>query len=168
MGGVLLSMCSTDARMSENAFINAEPIAHDHRRGENGQRRHPGPGRRFGGWSLYVKDASRCTRKLFWVCRNTTVQGLKLAAGKLRSIRVVSDGGGVGKGGMGTILVNGKKVARVGSNKPNVACSQRTKARRWYRRGHGGECRLCVPFNSTQITKVTSNCNRDGGDRNRG
>ena len=75
-----------------------------------------------------------------------TVAGTEaLPAGKATiRFEFVYDGGGVGKGGLGTIFVNGQKVAsgRIETNRMLSVLSGRRR-RRWCRRGHGGQCRLC-------------------------
>ena len=70
-------------------------------------------GGRFGGWTLYLKNA----RPMFtynWVGLNRyTIAGTKPVAPGKASIRVefVTDGGRLGAGGTGSIFVNGVKVA---------------------------------------------------------
>jgi hypothetical protein len=68
---------------------------------------------RFGGWSLYVKDGKPMYAYNFLGLSTYKVAAAKaLPEGKV-TIRYefVYDGGGVGKGGKGTILVNGEKGA---------------------------------------------------------
>ena len=68
---------------------------------------------RFGGWSLYLKDGKPRFAYNFLGLKTYKVAADKaLPAGKA-TIRYefTYDGGGLGKGGTGTILVNGKKVA---------------------------------------------------------
>lgn len=70
-------------------------------------------GGRFGGWSLYVKDGVPAYDYNFLGLQRSTVAAKdRLAPGK-STIRFefVYDGGGPGKGGTGSLLVNGKKVA---------------------------------------------------------
>jgi arylsulfatase len=70
-------------------------------------------GGRFGGWSLYVKDGVPAYDYNFLGLQRTSVAGTaKLPPGKA-SLQFVFDydGGGPGKGGKGTLLVNGQKVA---------------------------------------------------------
>jgi len=70
-------------------------------------------GGRFGGWSLYIKDGVPAYDYNFLGMQSTTIAGTtKLAPGKA-SLEFVFDydGGGPGKGGKGTLLVNGQKVA---------------------------------------------------------
>jgi arylsulfatase len=68
---------------------------------------------RFGGWSLYLKDGKPMYAYNFLGLKTYKVSAAEaLPAGKA-TIRYefAYDGGGMGKGGTGTILVNGKKVA---------------------------------------------------------
>src|SRR5262249_38484087 len=68
---------------------------------------------RFGGWSLYLKEGKPTYTYNFLGLKAYKVAADKaLPAGKA-TIRYefAYDGGGLGKGGMGTILVNGEKVA---------------------------------------------------------
>jgi arylsulfatase A-like enzyme len=68
---------------------------------------------RFGGWSLYMKDGKPTyTYNFLGLQRFTVAASQPLAAGKT-TIRYefASDGPGMGKGGIGTIFVNGQKVA---------------------------------------------------------
>jgi arylsulfatase len=68
---------------------------------------------RFGGWSLYLKDGKPCfTYNFLGLKRFTIASNEAVPAGKA-SIRFefTYDGGGLGKGGLGTIFVNDKKVA---------------------------------------------------------
>jgi arylsulfatase len=68
---------------------------------------------RFGGWSLYVKDGKPTyTYNFLGLQRFDVASSQPLAAGKA-TIRYefASDGPGMGKGGIGTIFVNGQKVA---------------------------------------------------------
>jgi arylsulfatase len=70
-------------------------------------------GGRFGGWSLYVKDGVPAYAYNFLGLQRTTLAGRqRLPAGKATVVfEFTYDGGGPGKGGMGTLLVNGQKVA---------------------------------------------------------
>jgi arylsulfatase len=70
-------------------------------------------GGRFGGWSLYVKDGVPGYHYNFLGLRQTSISAAKpLAQGK-STIRFdfTNDGGGPGKGGIGTLFVNGEKMA---------------------------------------------------------
>jgi arylsulfatase len=71
-------------------------------------------GGRFGGWSLYVKDGVPAYDYNFLGLQHTSIVSNKpLAPGKA-TIRFdfASDGGGPGKGGVGTLFVNGEQVAQ--------------------------------------------------------
>jgi arylsulfatase len=70
-------------------------------------------GGRFGGWSLYVKDGVPAYAYNFLGLRQTSiVAGNPLAPGKATvKFDFAYDGSGPGKGGMGTLFVNGEKVA---------------------------------------------------------
>jgi hypothetical protein len=66
----------------------------------------------FGGWSLYVKDG-KAKYAYNWLAREMyTIEATeKLPAGKVTLVfDLAYDGGGLHKGGTGSILVNGKKV----------------------------------------------------------
>ena len=68
---------------------------------------------RFGGWSLYLKNGKPAyTYNFLGLKRFTIAARNPVPAGKA-TIRYefAYDGGGLGKGGLGTIFVNGKKVA---------------------------------------------------------
>ena len=71
-------------------------------------------GGRFGGWSLYVKDGVPAYDYNFLGLQHTSIVSSKpLPAGKA-TIRFdfASDGGGPGKGGVGTLYVNDEQVAQ--------------------------------------------------------
>jgi arylsulfatase len=70
-------------------------------------------GGRFGGWSLYVKDGVPGYDYNFLGLKQTRIVASKpLAPGKATlKFDFAYDGGGPGKGGLGTLYVNGKKVA---------------------------------------------------------
>jgi hypothetical protein len=67
---------------------------------------------RFGGWSLYVKDGKPLyTYNWLGLQRYTVAATQALPAGKATiRFEFTYDGGGIGKGGVGTLFVNGKKV----------------------------------------------------------
>ncbi len=69
-------------------------------------------GGRFGGWSLYVKDGVPAYHYNFLGLQQTQIVSSKpLPAGKSTvRFEFTYDGGGPGKGGMGTLLINGEKV----------------------------------------------------------
>jgi arylsulfatase len=87
-------------------------------------------GGRFGGWSLYVKDGVPAYDYNFLGLRhNTVAANAALAPGKA-TIRFdfAYDGGGVGKGGLGTLYVNGQKVAegRIDQTQPGIFSADET------------------------------------------
>ncbi len=104
--------------MSENVFINTKNRSHtitadvEIRTGSaNGVIL--AQGGRFGGWSLYLNNGKPTyTYNFMGLQRFTVAAAQPLAAGKATiQYEFVSDGPGMGKGGIGTILVNGQKVA---------------------------------------------------------
>ncbi|MCW5554568.1 MAG: arylsulfatase [Verrucomicrobiae bacterium] len=68
---------------------------------------------RFGGWALYAKDGVPAYDYNFLGLKSTTIAGSQpLTAGK-HTLRFdfAYDGGGAGKGGLGTLFVDGTKVS---------------------------------------------------------
>jgi len=104
--------------MSENVFINVKNRSHTitaeveiPKKGANGVLL--AQAGRFGGWSFYVKDG-KPTYTYNWLgLQRYTVAATQAVPPGKATIRFefAYDGGGVGKGGMGTLFVNGKKVA---------------------------------------------------------
>ena len=104
--------------MSENVFINLKNKSHVitaeleiPKNGANGVI--IAQAGRFGGWSLYLKDGKpNYTYNWLGLQRYTVAAKQALPAGKgtLR-FEFAYDGGGIGKGGAGTILFNGKAIA---------------------------------------------------------
>ncbi len=70
-------------------------------------------GGRFGGWSLYLKDRKPTFAYNFLGLRTYKIVAAEALPSGKATIRFefAYDGPGLGKGGTGTILVNGKKVA---------------------------------------------------------
>jgi arylsulfatase len=70
-------------------------------------------GGRFGGWSLYIKDGKPTyTYNWLGLQRYTVAATQPLLPGRATvRFEFVYDGGGMGKGGKGTLFVNGKQVA---------------------------------------------------------
>ena len=68
---------------------------------------------RFGGWSLYLKDGKPTyTYNFIGLNRFTIGAAAPIPAGKATvRFEFAYDGGGLGKGGTGTIFVNGEKAA---------------------------------------------------------
>jgi arylsulfatase A-like enzyme len=104
--------------MSENVFINVKNRSHTitadveiPKGGANGVIL--AQAGRFGGWSLYVKDGKPAyTYNWLGLQRYTVASKQALPAGKATiRFEFAYDGGGVGKGGTGTLFVNGKSVA---------------------------------------------------------
>jgi arylsulfatase A-like enzyme len=104
--------------MSENVFINTKNRSHTitadvevPQGGANGVIL--AQAGRFGGWSLYLKDG-KPTYTYNWLGLKTyavaATQALPAGKATIR-FEFVYDGGGVGKGGTGTLYVNGKNVA---------------------------------------------------------
>lgn len=87
-------------------------------------------GGRFGGWALYVKDGLPAYDYNFLGLQHTTIAGTeKLTAGKTTvRFEFKYDGGGPGKGGMGTLFVNNKKVAegRIEHTQPGIFSADET------------------------------------------
>jgi arylsulfatase len=104
--------------MSENAFINVKnrslTIAADVEIPAGGA---SGvilaQGGRFGGWSLYMKDGKPVYAYNFLGLERFTIAAKDpVPAGKAKiRFEFAYDGGGLAKGGLGTIFVNDKKVA---------------------------------------------------------
>jgi arylsulfatase len=113
--------------MSENVFINLKNQSHNITAEVNV----PAGGAkgvllaqagRFGGWSLYLKDGRPVyTYNFLGLKRFTVASKTPVAPGKATiRFEFAYDGGGLGKGGLGTILVNGQKVAegRIDATQP--------------------------------------------------
>src|SRR5262249_48170317 len=68
---------------------------------------------RFGGWSLYLKDGKPTYAYNYLGLQTYKVASQTPLAGGKATIRFefAYDGGGLGKGGAGTIFINGEKVA---------------------------------------------------------
>ncbi len=104
--------------MTENVFINLKNRSHTitadleiPKGGANGVI--IAQAGRFGGWSLYLKDGKPTyTYNLLGLQRYSVTAKQALPAGKATvRLEFAYDGGGLGKGGVATILVNGKSVA---------------------------------------------------------
>jgi arylsulfatase len=81
-------------------------------------------GGRFGGWALYVKDGKPAYDYNFLgIERFTVAAGEPLKPGKATiRFEFAYDGGGLGKGGTGTLYVDGKKAGqgRIGRTQPTI------------------------------------------------
>ena len=104
--------------ISENVFINVKNRSHTitadveiPKAGANGVLL--AQAGRFGGWSLYLKDGKPTYTYNFLGLEKFTVAAKQaIPAGKATvRFEFAYDGGGIGKGGLGTLLVNGKSVA---------------------------------------------------------
>jgi arylsulfatase len=87
-------------------------------------------GGRFGGWALYVKDGTLAYDYNFLGMERYTVSSSeKLNPGK-HSVKFdfAYDGGGVGKGGMGTLYIDGKQVgqSRIERTQPGIFSADET------------------------------------------
>jgi arylsulfatase len=117
-GRTSLTVYEGMAGMSENVFLNLKNQSHT----VSAEVNVPNGGAkgviiaqagRFGGWSLYFKDGRPTYTYNFLGLKRFTL-GSKTAVppGKATvRFEFAYDGGGLGKGGLGTILVNGQKVA---------------------------------------------------------
>jgi len=87
-------------------------------------------GGRFGGWSFYLKDGKPAYCYNFLGLEEYKVSALQPVAAGKATIRVdfAYDGGGPGKGGTATILVNGKEVAsgRIGRTEAAIFSADET------------------------------------------
>jgi arylsulfatase len=87
-------------------------------------------GGRFGGWALYVKDGIVAYDYNFLGMQRYTVSSSsKLTPGK-HTIKFdfAYDGGGIGKGGLGTFYIDGKKVGegRIERTQPGIFSADET------------------------------------------
>jgi arylsulfatase len=87
-------------------------------------------GGRFGGWSLYMKYGKPAyTYNFLGLSRYTVTAPQALPSGQATVVLDFAyDGGGPGKGGMATLFVNGKQVAkgRVEKTQPNIFSADET------------------------------------------
>jgi arylsulfatase len=87
-------------------------------------------GGRFGGWALYVDDGVLAYDYNFLGLERTTIAATgRLAPGKATvRFEFAYDGGGLGKGGKGTLFVDGKKVGegRIERTQPMVFSADET------------------------------------------
>ncbi|BCS35012.1 arylsulfatase [Luteitalea sp. TBR-22] len=130
MGGrTSLTLYPGAVAMAENAFINVKNRSHSITAtidvaGGKGDGVILAQGGRFSGWSLYVKDG-RPMYAYNWLGREIyRVAGTERLPAGPATIRYdfAYDGGGRGKGGTGTLTVNGKKVGegRIEKTIPNT------------------------------------------------
>jgi arylsulfatase len=87
-------------------------------------------GGRFGGWSLYMKSGKPAyTYNFLGLQRSTVVAAQAAPAGKATiRLEFAYDGGGLGKGGLGTLYVNDTKVAegRIERTQPMIFSADET------------------------------------------
>ena len=87
-------------------------------------------GGRFGGWAFYMKDGKPVyTYNFLGLSRDTIASDKPISKGKATVVLDFEyDGGGVGKGGMATISVNGEEVAkgRIEKTQPNMFSADET------------------------------------------
>ena len=87
-------------------------------------------GGRFGGWALYVKDGvAAYDYNFLGMQRFTVAASQKLTPGKHTvEFDFAYDGGGIGKGGLGTIYIDGKKVGegRIERTQPGIFSADET------------------------------------------
>jgi arylsulfatase A-like enzyme len=87
-------------------------------------------GGRFGGWALYVKDGVPAYDYNFLGMQSTTIAGTSPLPPGTSTIRLefAYDGGGLGKGGTGTLYVNDQKVAegRIERTQPMIFSADET------------------------------------------
>jgi arylsulfatase len=104
--------------LSENAFINVKNKSHtidaevDVPKAGNGVI--IAQGGRFGGWSLYLKKGIPAFTYNFVGLQRTTITANQALPQGKSNIRLTFDydGGGIGKGGLYKLFVNGKEVAK--------------------------------------------------------
>jgi arylsulfatase len=134
-GRTSLTLAEGMVGMSENVFLNIKNSSKTitaeidvPQSGANGTL--IAQGGRFGGWSLYVENGVPAYTYNFLGMERTTVRGSEpLKPGKA-TIRFsfAYDGGGLGKGGLGTLSVNGKPVgeARIPRTQPIIFSADET------------------------------------------
>ena len=134
-GRTSLTLAEGMTGMSENIFINiknksktitADVVVPE----DGGNGTIIAQGGRFGGWSLYVLDGKPAYDYNFLGMQRFTIESSKkLSAGK-STIRFEFDydGGGIAKGGTGTLFVNDKKVGtgRIDRTQPMIFSADET------------------------------------------
>ena len=87
-------------------------------------------GGKFGGWALYMNDGKPAYTYNYFGLKRFTVESSKKITNPNAEIKLVFDydGGGNGKGGVATIFVDGKEVAkgRVDKTQPAVFSADET------------------------------------------
>jgi arylsulfatase len=134
-GRTSLALAEGMSGMTENVFLNVKNRSKTitaevevPRKGANGAILVQGG--RFGGWALYLKDGVPAYDYNFLGLERFTVSAKKRLAPGKSTIRFefAYDGGGVGKGGTGTLFVNDEKVAegRIERTQPVVFSADET------------------------------------------
>jgi arylsulfatase A-like enzyme len=135
-GRTSLTLAEGMTGMTENVFLNIKnrsltiTAEVELPEGQVGHGTLIAQGGRFGGWSLYVKDGMPAYDYNFLgLERFTVAAGETLQPGK-SSVRFefAYDGGGVGKGGLGALYVNDKKVGegRIERTQPAIFSADET------------------------------------------
>ena len=136
-GRTSLTLSAGMDSMSENVFINIKnrslSITADVEIPEGGANGVIlAQGGRFGGWSLYLKDGKPVYCYNFLGLQEFKVAATQAVAAGKATIRMNFDydGGGIGKGGTASILVNGEKVAsgRIERTQPTIFSADETAA----------------------------------------
>ena len=116
-GRTSLTLAEGMTGMTENIFINIKNksktiTAEVEVPADGGNGTIIAQGGRFGGWSLYVKDGKPgYTYNFIGLQHTTIISSKKLPAGKSTvKFDFAYDGGGMAKGGLGTLYINGEKV----------------------------------------------------------
>jgi len=134
-GRTSLTLAEGMIGMSENIFINIKNksktiTAEVEVSKDGGNGTIIAQGGRFGGWSLYVKDGKPAYDYNFiGLQRFTIASSKKLPAGKsIIKFDFAYDGGGLAKGGTGTLFINGEKVGegRIDHTQPMVFSADET------------------------------------------
>ena len=137
MGGrASLTLAEGMVGMSENVFINIKnrPITLTAEieipAGKTANGIIIAQGGRFGGWALYVKDGvAAYDYNFLGMQRYTVAAAQKLTPGKhTLKFDFAYDGGGIGKGGLGTIYIDDKKVGegRIERTQPGIFSADET------------------------------------------
>lgn len=134
-GRTSLTLAEGMIGMSENVFINIKNksktiTAEVEVPNDGGNGTLIAQGGRFGGWSLYVKDGKPAYDYNFLgLQRFSIASSKKLPAGKSTiKFDFAYDGGGMAKGGTGTLFINGEKVGegRIDHTQPMVFSADET------------------------------------------
>ena len=134
-GRTSLTLAEGMTGMTENVFLNIKNksktiTAEVEVPADGGNGTVIAQGGRFGGWSLYVKDGRPAYDYNFLGLRRFTVASPeKLAPGKATlRFEFAYDGGGLGKGGLGTLYVDDRKVAegRIEHTQPMIFSADET------------------------------------------